>query len=113
MNRPSFAKYMNDLYGPGWLVAARTHRVAEKYGDRVSTISFETFRGLLRTYAAAWGDPYDDTRAELYLALIAATHALEAAREHSKILPERTGRHILQAIATAKSALEAEQNRQL
>lgn len=113
MNRPSFAQFMNTRCGPGWVVAARTDRFVAKYGDQVPTISSEAFRGLLRTYATAWGDPYDDIRAEMYVALVAAGHALEAAREHSKSLPERTGREILQAIATVKSAIDAEQKRQL
>ena|ERR1700726_2563794 len=61
--------FYRERFGSNWVVARRTSRTVERYGDDVRCISQKQMRETEREYRREHGDPYDSVRSELYLAL--------------------------------------------
>lgn len=69
--------FLRQEFGSNWVVARRTPRIVQRYGEDVCCISPQRYRAAEQKYRAQYGDPYDKTRANLYCALKHAIKLLE------------------------------------
>jgi hypothetical protein len=69
--------------GKKWVIARRTARIVERYGEDVVCVSQARYRAAEREWRALYGDPHDAVRAELYCVLWELEAVRPADSEHA------------------------------
>lgn len=73
----------NHFGGKNWVIARRTPNILARYGEDVICLSRKRYKEAERAWRELYGDPYDEARAELYLAAKALCEARPTNAEDS------------------------------
>lgn len=64
----TLSEYLAHRIGKNWVIARRTSRIVERYGDTVRCLSSAAYQKIEQEYRREYGSPRDPGRAELYVA---------------------------------------------
>jgi len=71
-------EFLRDRFGgKNWVLARRTPRIVERYGQDVICVSKKCYDAVEKEYRRIYGDPHDKVRARLYCALSDALAAMQ------------------------------------
>lgn len=61
-------EFLRDRFGgSNWVLARRTAGIIRRYGEDVVCVSEQRYAAIEKEWRTLYGDPYDKTRAEIYI----------------------------------------------